>query len=84
MYLNKLYRSNEYCEISLCEDFKYGCSNLPCGYRGPIPKVIHHQIINCNSDEKLSCGCLPFEYRSHLPTCALFNSNEDQPYYPGC
>ena len=76
MYLNKLYRSSEYCEIPSCNN-RGMC--IPSEY-----PIIPHQLINCNSDEKLSCGCLPFEYRSHLHTCELFNSNEDQPYYPGC
>lgn len=82
MYLNKVYRSDEYCEIPKCDDFKWGCSNIPCESKySPEP---NHQLINCNSDEKLSCGCPAFEFYSHLPTCKLFNSNEDQPYYPGC
>lgn len=76
MYLNKLYRSDKYCEIPKCDDFRYGCSNMPCSYLGPIPKVVHHQLIDCNSDEKLSCGCPAFESYSHNKDCELFNSNE--------
>lgn len=80
MYLNKLYRSDRYCEIPKCDSM-----NLPYGYYcGHYFPPDSNQLINCNSDEKLSCGCLPFEYRSHNSSCKLFNSNEDQPYYPGC
>lgn len=68
MYSNKLYRSNEYCEIPKC-DQEYTTQN---------ERLIY------TTEEKLSCGCLAFEYRSHLPICRFWNTNEDQPYYPGC
>ena len=80
MYLNKLYRSDKYCEIPKCDSFKWGCSNIPCGYRGSIPKVIHHQYITIPENTFLTCDCPAFEYDSHNKDCEFFDSNESENY----
>ena len=51
---------------------------MPCNKTAP--KIIFPD----NYKEILSCGCLAFEYKSHLYNCEFFNENEDQPYFPGC
>lgn len=71
MKTKKLYRSHQYCEIPSCN--KLGTS-LAQNDRIIVPDPIN----------TLSCGCLPFEYHSHLPNCKFYNEIEDQPYYSGC
>lgn len=61
MYLNKLYRSDEYCEIP-------SCNNRGMCVPSEHP-IITHQLINCDSDEKLTCGCPAFEFYSHNCDC---------------
>ena len=60
----------------------YGCTEGKCGM--PCNKTAPKIIFPDNYKEILSCGCLAFEYKSHLYNCEFFNENEDQPYFPGC
>jgi hypothetical protein len=78
MYLNKLYRSDKYCEIPKCDDFRYGCNNTPCGH--PLIPNVNHQNIEVPHNTFLTCGCPAFEYNSHNKDCELFNSNESENY----
>ena len=73
------YRNDQYCDIP---SVNYGCSIGVCGIfnnRTSPLLTIPNPI-----DQKLSCGCLAFEYKSHSIECKYYNEKEDQPYYPGC
>lgn len=73
------YRNDKYCDIPYTN---YGCSTGGCcgGNNRPVSILIETPL----EDIFLACGCLAFEYRSHLPNCKFYNETEDQPYYPGC
>ena len=69
MYLNKLYRSDKYCEIPKCDDFKHGCNNTQCGY--PLVSKINNQMIEVPYNTFLACGCPAFEDCGHKEDCEL-------------
>ena len=63
-----MYRTN-FSEIPICNKTKDNSDTI---------------ITPTSYDIFLNCNCMAFEYRSHLPNCQFWNTDEDQPYYPGC